>query len=69
MISQRWKFASLVLSFEVAMIIVYTFFVSYDDDAMGPKINASMPQERNSIQDYYPNLPYALSVQQLLAGQ
>ncbi|GFU34231.1 hypothetical protein NPIL_355611 [Nephila pilipes] len=57
MIWQSRKFAGLVLSVEVALIIVYTFFVTYDEDAKGPKINGSatkVPQERNSIQDYYP---------------
>ncbi|XP_035222500.1 ammonium transporter Rh type A-like, partial [Stegodyphus dumicola] len=54
MIWQSGKFAGLVLCVETAFIIVYAFFVTYDEEAEGITVNQTATKEHNSIQDYYP---------------
>ncbi|KAG8182689.1 hypothetical protein JTE90_017667 [Oedothorax gibbosus] len=47
------KFGFTVLTIEIFLIVIYTFFVSYDTEAKPTKENLTSP-ERNTIQDYYP---------------
>ncbi|CAL1277257.1 unnamed protein product [Larinioides sclopetarius] len=53
MIWHSRKFAGVVLCIEIALIIIYAFFVTYDAEADVLKVNSTR-KEPNSIQDYYP---------------